>query len=79
MILDRVSFYMLKCRLNMEEMHVDGEQLVHGTVYTFKLRVSDGHRWCSWTEYSPAMQALVASSDLLIRTYTYTYIYISCL
>lgn len=32
-------------------------RLVHGTVYTFKLRVSDGHRWSAWTEYSPPMQA----------------------
>eukprot|EP00913_Durusdinium_trenchii_P000683 g636.t1 len=47
------------CRKDFWDMHVDGEQLVHGTVYTFKLRVSDGHRWSAWTEYSPPMQVVI--------------------
>lgn len=32
-------------------------RLIHGTVYTFRLRVSDGQRWTCWSEYSPPIQA----------------------
>jgi len=42
-----------------KEMHVDGEELVHGTVYTFRLRVSDGQRWTCWSEYSPPIQVVI--------------------
>ena len=41
----------------MHEMNsISGLRLVHGNVYTFRLRVSDGQRWSCWTEYSPPMQ-----------------------
>lgn len=42
-----------------KELNVDGEELIHGTVYTFRLRVSDGQRWSCWTEYSPPMQVVI--------------------
>ncbi|CAJ1392421.1 unnamed protein product [Effrenium voratum] len=58
-----------------KELHVDGQELVHGTVYTFRLRVSDGHRWTAWSEYSPPMQVVipppkppVSSQDMLAPT-----------
>lgn len=41
-----------------KDLPVDGETLVIGTVYTFRLRVYDGFRWSPWTEHCPAVQVL---------------------
>lgn len=41
-----------------KDLPVDGETLVAGTVYTFRLRVYDGFRWSPWTEHCPAVQVL---------------------